>query len=89
MSYLSFSPENQLTKETIKNKGSVKRAFSEWIIQKYWSDYKKEVRKQKTARSRSRSPSLPLEETKVGIIGGGFAGMYAGLILQSSIESFE
>ena len=83
MSYFSFSPESKSTKESAKVKGSVKRAFSEWIIKNYGSDYKKEVRKQKTARSRSKAPSLSTEETTVGIIGGGFAGMYAGLSLQS------
>ena len=92
MSYFSFSPESKSTKESAKVKGSVKRAFSEWIIKNYGSDYKKEVRKQKTARSRSKAPSLSTEETTVGIIGGGFAGMYAGLILQSldiECEIFE
>lgn len=89
MSYLSPTSDNKQVSESIKKKGSVKRAFSKWIIDNYGSDYKKELNNQKTARRSSRAPSLPLEKTTIGIIGGGFAGMYAGLILQSLGIEFE
>lgn len=92
MSYLSPSSDNEKIKESIQKKGSVKRAFSKWIIEKYGSDYTNELQKQKQTRLQSRAPSLSAEETTVGIIGGGFAGMYAGLILQSlgmECEVFE
>ncbi|WP_046745238.1 flavin monoamine oxidase family protein [Kordia zhangzhouensis] len=97
MSYLSFHPGNRSSDKGKKVKSSVRRAFSDWIIENYGEDYKETLQKQ-----RRKTESIGLlkerivdvsttEEPKplVGIIGGGFAGMYAGLILQSLGIEFE
>ncbi len=96
MSYLSFRPGSQSTGKGKKKKGSVRRAFSDWIIENYGDDYKETLLKQ---RSETENIGLLKEQIittddsekkpLVGIIGGGFAGMYAGLILQSLGIEFE
>jgi len=106
MSYLSFKPGKNLShkatrsKETIKKAGSVRKAFSEWLIKNYGDDYLEQIGKQ---RARKKSDVLKESLTKavkrgrdqppmVGIVGGGFAGLYSGLILQSlgiECEVFE
>jgi monoamine oxidase len=99
MSYLSFksgkikSNINKIAKEQAK--GSVKRAFSQWIIDKHGKSYTKELNNQRFKNKGQRFKSIffnPTEKAKipaVGIIGGGFAGLYSGLILQSLGIEFE
>lgn len=95
MSYLQFDQHNQgpakgkLTTSTKKQQGSVKRAFSDWIIENYGSDYLESLGKLQSSKGAKRfKAGLESGEPMVGIVGGGFAGMYAGLILQSlGIES--
>ena len=92
MSYLSAP--NKITTQK-KQKGSVKRAFSDWILKNYGDNYKQALTKQrekKRPKKLLRSLTDPTDKTTVGIIGGGFAGLYSGLILQSldiDCEVFE
>ncbi len=93
MSYLPFRPnanpvEIDNTKET-----SVRNAFSEFLIENYGDDYLNTIQKH---RDRERADyfkehiNSDKEDTPiVGIIGGGFAGLYSGLILQSLSIEFE
>lgn len=86
MSYLSGSPRNLKLKQKSKSSRSAKKAFSDWIIKNYGSDYIEELKKQRSKKAPKKlfeKLSDPLDKTTVGIIGGGFAGLYAGLILQS------
>lgn len=100
MSYLSFKPGKNNQKETSKTgrssgkkSGSIKKAFSKWLIDNYGEDYKNELQKQRLLKKENllsdtkigKGPDKPL----VGIVGGGFAGMYSGLILQSLGIEFE
>jgi len=104
MSYLSFKPgKNKIKASTKKSaqeqaKGSVKKAFSQWIIDNHGENYVKELNNQRSKNDGKRFKSTfldPAEKSEiptVGIIGGGFAGLYSGLILQSlgiECEVFE
>ena len=96
MSYLSFNPEKKSSKTVKKRSGSVRKAFSEWLIETYGSEYEKTLNNQRSRKkATSLRASVTSEESKepmVGIVGGGFAGLYAGLILQSlniECEVFE
>lgn len=75
-------------------------AMSEWLLTNYGDSYLTEVERQRSrnsaqffkakisAAAESNTTDIPL----VGIVGGGFAGLYAGLILQSlgiECELFE
>ncbi len=77
--------------------GNMRKAFSEFIIRNYGDEYQEIIKKQrrrKTAKEfkntlvASNANSLT-DSPLVGIAGGGFAGMYAGLILQSLGIEFE
>ena len=95
MSYLSFNPNSSDIKVKKKKGGSVKKAFSDWIIKNHGDNYVKKLKQQRTRKEAGmmlRAINEPTDITSVGIIGGGFAGMYAGLILQSlgiECEVFE
>ncbi|EDP95881.1 FAD-dependent oxidoreductase [Kordia algicida OT-1] len=97
MSYLSFHPGNKSAGEGKRHtkKSSVRRAFSDWIIENYGDDYKETLRKQRKPDENIGLLKKQIIETDddkkplVGIIGGGFAGLYAGLILQSLGIEFE
>lgn len=85
MSYLNLDP-NQIRRR--KSKGSVRKAFSDYLLENYGEAYQETLEEQQLAK---QAPSEVTEmatakekaPVTVGIIGGGFAGMYAGLILQS------
>lgn len=92
MSYLPFASSNTSPKKSRKNSGSVRKAFSDWIIKNYGEDYAKELDRQRNRSQgkelKSRIAGAKEDRPMVGIIGGGFAGLYAGIILQSlGIES--
>lgn len=104
MSYLSFKPGKKGVKANAKDSvnkqasGSVKKAFSQWIIENYGENYTKELSNQRSKVDGKRYKSTFLDASEkpkiptVGIIGGGFAGLYSGLILQSlgiECEVFE
>ena len=99
MSYLSFNSASS-SKETPAPAGTLRSAFSRWLLANHSSSYWKEIKRQRarpnakhfnqilSASSRLNPTEVPL----VGIVGGGFAGLYAGLILQSlgiECEVFE
>ena len=86
MSYLSGSPQRLDLKKKAKSSRSAKKAFSDYIIKNHGDDYIKELKKQRAQKAPKKLLSKikdPLDKTTIGIIGGGFAGLYAGLILQS------
>ena len=93
MSYLSFHPEHEPSQIDRKKSGKARKAFSEWLIENYGTDYEKSLMHQ---RSLKMAPEVTkaittdaIQKPLVGIIGGGFAGLYAGLILQSLGIEFE
>lgn len=98
MSYISFNSlsSKSASEPAPSSSGTLRTEFSRWLLANHGANYRKEVERQR-ARSNAdhfhdgiaaASPSCPTEEPLVGIVGGGFAGLYAGLILQSlGIES--
>jgi monoamine oxidase len=100
MSYLSFNNPNRKRDVSGKRaqlpKGSMRKAFSDWLIKNHGEQYATELKKQralpKTNITKLRSSQKSADTPLVGIIGGGFAGLYSGLILQSlgiECEVFE
>lgn len=86
MSYLSGTPKRLASVVNKGSKRSAKRAFADYIIKHHGENYLKELRKQRQSKAPEtllKSLKDPSDGTTVGIVGGGFAGMYAGLILQS------
>ncbi len=96
MSFLSFKPTDATVPATGK---SVRSAFSQWLLANYGADYRITI-KNNSQRPNARlfngvlqsasthNPTEPL----VGIVGGGFAGLFSGIILQSlgiGCEIFE
>ena len=88
MSYLN-GPINSIKlkiESKPKSSRSAKKAFSDYIIKNNGSEYLRKLKKQRKQKAPKKlldSLKDPLDSTTVGIIGGGFAGLYAGLILQS------
>ena len=99
MSYLSFHAGNTSSnnKRNNKQQGSAKKAFSKWLIENYGDSYVHELKQQRNRKEASNlktilsapSSKKQVQEPLVGIIGGGFAGLYAGLLLQSLGIEFE
>lgn len=103
MSYLSFKPGKKPSKvnakkNSNKSSGSVKKAFSQWIIENHGENYINKLNNQRSKKNGQHFKSTFLDTPEkseiptVGIIGGGFAGLYSGLILQSlgiECEIFE
>jgi monoamine oxidase len=98
MSYLEFrspaQPETtalkakQQTKEAAP-KSQIKRAFSDFVVKNYGDHYLKKIKQQRELAAQGPQLDLEQDQPLVGIVGGGFAGMYAGLILQSLGLEFE
>ena len=97
MSYLSFKPT---ASPAPASAGSLRSAFSRWLLANHGGSYRAAVSAHRSranatqlnAHFSSCSPSKPSEEPLVGIVGGGFAGLFSGLILQSlgiGCEVFE
>ncbi len=100
MSYLNFDLEDISPEKPKKKAGSVRRAFSNWLLENYGEEYQVEIEKQRGRKEASffeadfePLPTAPKPKVpRVGIVGGGFAGLYSGLILQSlgiECEVFE
>ena len=97
MSYFSFHPGNKSSgSKNTKKKGSVRKAFSDWIIENHGKNYTETLLKQRADTDKVgliKKQIIEVDDSQkkplVGIIGGGFAGMYAGLILQSLGIEFE
>jgi len=91
MSYLSFNSPSSSSKETPAQAGGVRSAFSRWLLANHGSSHRKEIKRQRDRKDGKHFKQIlsassrlnPTEEPLVGIVGGGFAGLYAGLILQS------
>jgi monoamine oxidase len=97
MSYLLFKDNPALPKAENEKpaRGNMRKAFSNWLIQEYGQEYKQELVQQRNLKTAKKLHSAFTEAAKgkqqpmVGIVGSGFAGMYAGLILQSLGIEFE
>lgn len=101
MSYLHFNytPKRAVqAKRATTDKRTGRQAFSDYLLAKYGEKYVKEITRQRSRKNAdlfksriSGTPSLKEDDTfpLVGIVGGGFAGMYAGLMLQSLGIEFE
>ncbi|MCZ6674828.1 MAG: FAD-dependent oxidoreductase, partial [Verrucomicrobia bacterium] len=94
MSYISLNSATSTTSSPLS--GTLRSAFSRWLLANAGSSYRREITRQGSRQNAnnfnqiisSSSQSNPTAEPLVGIVGGGFAGLYAGLILQSlGIES--
>lgn len=96
MSFLLFQGTPPETKPTKPTRPNMRKALSDWLIKNYGQEYQETLLQQRAKSARlMRKSGFSLEEKEaggqpvVGIIGGGFAGMYAGLILQSLGIEFE
>jgi monoamine oxidase len=100
MSYLPPSSSRATNEKSTQKAGSVRKAFSDWLLKEYGQNYAVELQRQQDRPSVQKFRSKMLGDAKVGepevptvgIIGGGFAGLYSGLILQSlgiECEVFE
>lgn len=92
MSYLYSNPQHLNLKNQPNKSKSAKKAFSDYLIKNHGSEYLKALKKQRSKKVPKKLLAKlkdPLSDTKIGIVGGGFAGMYAGLILQSLNIEFE
>ena len=96
MSYFPFKPNKQPNKIDKNKAGIAKRAFGEWLIENYGNTYENNILKQRARKNATHFKNAIIaedyKEPIVGIVGGGFAGLYAGLILQSldiECEVFE
>ena len=102
MSYLSFdsASSKSASRPAPGAAGSLRTAFAGWLLANHGAAYRQEINRQR-ARPNARqfggeisacSQDSPTEQPLVGIVGGGFAGLYAGLVLQSlgiECEVFE
>ncbi|MFK7783582.1 MAG: FAD-dependent oxidoreductase [Crocinitomicaceae bacterium] len=94
MSFLSFK---SAPKGANQSNGTLKNAFSNWLLSNHGSDYLSEVAKQRKRPNAGKFKSAfeaanennRTKEPLVGIVGGGFAGLFSGLILQSLGIEFE
>lgn len=93
MSYLSFRQEKSKSIINHKKQGSIKNAFAEWLIKNHGETYLETIQQQRNREKanyfKAAISSQEKKEPLVGIVGGGFAGLYAGLILQSLEIEFE
>jgi monoamine oxidase len=88
MSYLNFKNSKNAQQVNPKQSTSMRKAFAAWLIKNYGQDYIQTLKKQnkvKPLKAGLKSKDKPT----VGIVGGGFAGMYAGLLLQSLGYEFK
>src|SRR5262245_22234183 len=99
MSFLQFNATTVSPPRPTRHGGSLGAAFSRWILANHGADYRAAVEAQRqraaglrASRGANAKQLSASGAAQVGIIGGGFAGMFAGLILQSlgiECEVFE
>jgi hypothetical protein len=97
MSQFNFSPSLLKSMPAQRQGSSLRGALSNWILTNHGEGYRTEVARQRARpeaaffKSQVGSANLaaPTPLPLVGIVGGGFAGLYAGLILQSLGIDFE
>ena len=78
--------------ENDKASKSVRKAYADWIITNHGQEYTKELERLQNREIHTALKSQITEKATapvVGIIGGGVAGLYAGLMLQSIGVEFE
>lgn len=92
MSYLAFAPSAAKPRASA---GSLGSAYKQWLLANHGGDYRATVQAQR-ARPAARALNAAFSATNptsvgplVGIVGGGFAGLFAGLMLQSLGVEFE
>lgn len=69
---------------------SLTLALSSWMLQHYGDSYTRELRtQQKSVAATKLRQRFAAEPLVVGIVGGGFAGLFAGLLLQSIGIEFQ
>ncbi len=97
MSYLSFKATSAAAPAKA---GTLRGAFSQWILTNHGVNYRIGLQQQRSrkqaqrfkAEMESSTHENPSSIPMVGIVGGGFAGLFSGLILQSlgiECEVFE
>lgn len=92
MSYLAFAPAAVKPRASA---GSLGSAYKQWLLANHGGAYRATVSAQRTRPAARRfnvafaETSPAMAEPLVGIVGGGFAGLFAGLILQSLGVEFE
>ncbi|UMR33006.1 FAD-dependent oxidoreductase [Massilia sp. MB5] len=100
MSYLSFHSAAAPSAPTVPRAGSLRSAYSNWLIANHGDQYRATVQQQLRRPQARRlhaavngaAPGLENAAPLVGIVGGGFAGLFSGLMLQSlgiGCELFE
>lgn len=94
MSYLAFESRPRARKRA----GSLRSAYARWLVSNHGQAYRATLQRNRHRdqaqrfRSEFAEPSGPGSVPRVGILGGGFAGLFAGLILRSldiECEVFE
>ncbi|WP_321813934.1 MULTISPECIES: FAD-dependent oxidoreductase [unclassified Paraburkholderia] len=97
MSFLQFNAATVTPPRQVQHRGSLGAAFSRWILANHGAHYRAVVEAQRSRAATlraTRGPAAHLlgattQTPQVGIVGAGFAGMFAGLILQSLGIEFE
>ena len=99
MSFLQFNATTVSPPRPTRHGGSLGAAFSRWILANHGADYRATVEAQRkraaVLRASQGANAHQLSASsgaQVGIVGAGFAGMFAGLILRSlgiECELFE
>ncbi|WP_431825166.1 FAD-dependent oxidoreductase [Burkholderia sp. F1] len=97
MSFLQFNATTVSPRRLSRQHGSLGAAFSRWILANRGADYRAAIEAQRARAAEVRATrgaaayrlTAKADAPQVGIVGGGFAGMFAGLILQSLGIEFE
>ncbi|KAG0000571.1 hypothetical protein BGZ79_005772 [Entomortierella chlamydospora] len=97
MSFLHFNPTTASPPRTAHPQGSLRAAHARWILDNHGANYRAKIKTQRRNAAESRvrrgttanNLAAMTDRPQVGIVGGGFAGLYAGLILQSLGIEFE
>ncbi|KAF9980909.1 hypothetical protein BGZ65_004529, partial [Modicella reniformis] len=97
MSLLHFNATTVSPPCNAQQRGSLRAAHARWILDNHGADHRAKVRAQRWNAADSRlkrgtaanNLAAMTDAPLVGIVGGGFAGMFAGLILQSLGIEFE
>lgn len=100
MSQVNFNPSLLGKLSSPAQGGGLRSDFSNWLLTNHGKQYRTEVQRQRSREKAnyfkkeidSATSLNPTSSTLVGIVGGGFSGLFAGLILQSlgiECEVFE
>ncbi|WP_063902139.1 FAD-dependent oxidoreductase [Burkholderia ubonensis] len=97
MSFLHFNATTVTPARHARQRRPLGAAFSNWILANHGATYRARIDLQRAKAAEVRATrgaaayklSAKADAPQVGIVGGGFAGMFAGLILQSLGIEFE